>query len=533
MVPPLGHTLLGERLCKCTMDERKQIDICIRDRYNQTEEKHSVWTTHDTHRRTKMKKAGRTWKGWALSMIGALAMTGLVEAEPVERRFFLPEMDGFLQPYIGDCMPYYEDGVFYIYYLKEGGDSYHHAIYLVTTTDFVTYTEVDEPVLTASDAPAQDDWVGTGSVVKVEDTYYLFYTGHTDSDAFEYGETIMLAKGTDPTSFEKVEGWEIVPDESLNQKRDFRDPQGTYDEETGEIVFTITASQDGVARILKYTLSADLSESRYDGIIFTDPIGEVYNLECSDTFQIGDTWYLTYSAQDDVLWYASSPERYGPYSEPRRLDGPLFYAAKHVEDENGSYMVGWARRSSSERDTRTVSEWAGNLVVQKIVQLPDQSLVLEPLDALVEEYQEPVPLLLEGEEVLTSSEERLYEELGTAPEAFLLKGSFTYEGEGEFGLAFDFDEGEEDYKLITLSPESQEILLQFRGGSKTPARVPMALESGTEYPFTYLQEDSVGVFYLDGVGAFTVRLYGVGEKPFYLFAEENEVTFRDLALYQR
>ena len=70
-------------------------------------------------------------------------------------------------------MPYYEDGVYYIYYLKEGGDSYNHSIYLTTTKDFVTYTEQDEVVLEASDT-GQDAWIGTGSVVKAGGKYYFF-----------------------------------------------------------------------------------------------------------------------------------------------------------------------------------------------------------------------------------------------------------------------------------------------------------------------------------------------------------------------
>ena len=321
----------------------------------------------------------------SLSMLPAPMI--LAEDPSPNQFYFLPEKDGIAQGYVGDCMPYYEDGVYYIYYLKEGGDSYHHSIYLATTTDFLTYTDYEDPILEAADPPAQDDWVGTGSVVKVDDTYYLFYTGHTETDSFEYAETVMLATGSDPTSFEKTAEWEMTPDDSLNQKRDFRDPQGYYDEETGQITFTVTASVDGVARILKYTVSKDLSEITYDGIIFTDPIGKVYNLECSDTFKIGDTWYLTYSAQDDVLWYASSEDRYGPYSDPKPLDGPLFYAAKHVENGEQAYMAGWARRSGSERDTRKVSEWAGNLVVQQIKQLPDGSLVLEPVDAIAEQFQ--------------------------------------------------------------------------------------------------------------------------------------------------
>ena len=376
---------------------------------------------------------------WLPALSLSLLLTAAPAAAADDQIYFLPEKDGVIQPFVGDCMPYYEDGVYYIYYLKEGGDSYRHSIYLTTTTDFLTYTEYDDPILVSEDGPAQDEWIGTGSVVKVDDTYYLFYTGHTDSDAFEYGETIMLAKGTDLYSFEKVSGWEITPDDSLNQKRDFRDPQGYFDEETGCFHFTVTASQDGVARILKYTVSKDLSEITYDGIIFTDPIGKVYNLECSDTFRIGDTWYLTYSAQDDVLWYASSTDPYGPYSEPCPLDGPLFYAAKHVEDGTNAYMAGWARRSGSERDTRKVNEWAGNLVVQQISQLPDGSLVLKPVDAIENLYQEAAPIIPENTSLdLSSDGEIVFSELCTTPAEFRLTGDFCFEEDGCFGLAFDF-----------------------------------------------------------------------------------------------
>ena len=443
--------------------------------------------------------------------------------------YFLPAQDGFSQPFVGDCMPYYEDGVYYIYYLKEGGDSYHHAIYLVTTTDFLTYTEYDDPILEAGGPEDQDDWVGTGSVVKIDDVYYLFYTGHTNSDSHEYAETIMAAKGSDPTSFEKIPGWEITPDDSLNQKRDFRDPQGYYDPETGLLELTVTASQDGVARILKYTLNKDLSEITYDGIIFTDPVGKVYNLECSDTFQIGGTWYLTYSAQDDVLWYASSEDPYGPYSEPVCLDGPLFYAAKHVENGENAYMVGWARRSGSEKDTRKVSEWGGDLVVQQIRQLPDESLVLEPVREIMDHYDNSTILRPDDPSLLVDArDERIYEMLCESEESFMLEGDFLYEGEGPFGLAFDYKDGEEDYKLITIHPEEQKLFLQFRGGRSVPAEESVTLQPEETYHFTYIQEDSVGVFYIGDTAAFTVRLYGVTGKPVYLFAEENTVRFSDL-----
>ena len=105
--------------------------------------------------------------------------------------YFRPAMDGSSQPYVGDPMPFYEDGVYYIYYLKDQGDSRNHSIYLATTTDLMNYTEYDDVVLESTPS-AQDDWIGTGSVVNVGGTYYLFYTGHTDG-LLEYKRTVSEA----------------------------------------------------------------------------------------------------------------------------------------------------------------------------------------------------------------------------------------------------------------------------------------------------------------------------------------------------
>ena len=338
-------------------------------------------------------------------------------------------------------MPYYEDGVYYIYYLKEGGDSYNHSIYLATTKDFVTYTEYDDPIVESNRSGGQDGWAGTGAVVKVKDVYYFFYTGHASSDIYEYQEKIMLAKGGSPTQFEKVEGWEITPPAELGQKRDFRDPQAYYDTETDTITLTVTASQNGTARILKYTLSGNLQNVTYDGIIFTNPVGNFWNLECSDTFKLGSKYYITYSAQDDTLWYASSDTPYGPYGEPKRIDGKLFYAAKHVESPEGAFMVGWARRSESASSTSEVSGWAGNLAVQKLIQKENGDLALLPVDNIEKQYVNRRRLAVDDDAIQVQAGARYsYSDAFTAYESFMLKGKFTYTGKGCFGLAFDYNE---------------------------------------------------------------------------------------------
>ena len=90
--------------------------------------------------------------------------------------YYPPDQGG-----IGLELNLYEDGTYYIYYLKDQGDSYNHSVYLTTTQDFVTYEEYQEPVLEASRGSEQDAWIGTGSVVKVGEKYYFFYTGHNTS----------------------------------------------------------------------------------------------------------------------------------------------------------------------------------------------------------------------------------------------------------------------------------------------------------------------------------------------------------------
>ena len=447
--------------------------------------------------------------------------------------FFRPAIDGISQPYVGDTMPYYEDGTYYIYYLKEAGDSYNHSIYLATTKDFVTYTEYDDPIVESARSGGQDGWAGTGSIVKVKDEYLFFYTGHASAETYEYMEKIMLAKGKTPTQFEKVEGWDITPPAEIGQKRDFRDPQAYYDAEKDAITLTVTASQGGVARILKYTLSGDLSSVTYDGVIFTNAVGNFWNLECSDTFKLGDKYYLTYSAQDDTLWYAMSDTPYGPYGEAKRLDGKLFYAAKHVESPEGSFMVGWARRSDSPSSTSEVSGWAGNLAVQKIVQKENGDLTLAPVESIANQYTKRRHLAVEEDALTVQAGSRFnYTEVFTAYESFLLKGKFTYTGKGCFGLAFDYNGQAGKYKLITLDPTAQKLQLQFNEGSTLITETDVQLEAGKEYAFTYLQEGSVGMFWLEDA-SLTVRLYGVSGKPIRLYAETNTVTFTDLREYTK
>lgn len=445
---------------------------------------------------------------------------------------FLPAVDGISQPYVGDPMPYYEDGVFYLYYLKEGGDSYNHSIYLTTTTDFLSFTEYDTPIIESSRSGGQDAWAGTGNVVKVEDKYYFFYTGHAPSESYEFMEKIMVAVGDDPYHFEKLEDWEMIPPTELGQKRDFRDPQAYYDAETGKIYMTVTAAKEGTARILKYTLDPDLTNVQYQGVLLTDPTRAFWNLECSDCFCIGNKWYVTYSGQDDTLWYAMSDSRFGEYTEPVRLEDKLFYAAKQVSDGTNNYMVGWARRSESPSSTQEVSAWGGNMQCQQLIQNEDGTLSLAPVEAVCNAMNQRRELQIGGTSVTIEAGSRnTYVDVFNSYERYMLTGEFRFTGDGTFGLAFDFSKTPDNYKLISVDPQNGCLRLSFNEGSAEIAQTAVSLEKNKDYSFTYVQEGSVGVFYVDGMAALTVRIYGVTGKTVRLFAENNNVVFSCLREY--
>ena len=74
--------------------------------------------------------------------------------------------------------------------------------------------------------------------------------------------------------------------------------------------------------------------------------------------------------------------------------------------------------------------------------------------------------------------------------------------------------------------------MQFNEGTTLITETDVSLEKGKTYAFTYIQEGSVGIFYLDGA-ALTVRVYGVSGKTIRLYAENNTVTFAELREYTR
>ena len=421
--------------------------------------------------------------------------------------------------YVGDPMPYYEDGVYSIFYLQDEGGSLRHSVYRVDTTDFIHYEYKGEALRSGGSNTDQDYWIGTGSVVKAGEDYYFFYTGHNPNmESVDGGpwEKVLLAKSEGSLdNFVKVEDFEIAPPAQYSQV-DFRDPQAYYNEEKDCFDVTVETNAGGVPKIVKFTVSRDLKTVTHDGVVFEDPKNGFWNLECADiTYQNG-RYYLTYSAQpNDTVWFTSSDEKFSGYGEPQRLEGKHFYAPKIVEGDAGTFLVGWVYRRSSFTDTSDLY-WGGHLVAHKMLFNEDGSITLTHPDGIEKYFGYEQPL--ERSEIELSSGNR---RIADAYESFMLQGKFTFTGEGRFGLLLGYGNDLDAFRYAGYDTSSGMLGYRIDGRTANECEVALDLQAGREYSFTYIQEGSVGVLYIDGVarGALSFRTHGTNNTMIALFSQ--------------
>lgn len=123
--------------------------------------------------------------------------------ENVEDYQLFPTLD---TSFVGDPMPYYEDGVFHIFYLEDlrDGKVGYHPWTLYETSNFYEYENRGEVIPYADSIEKQDIALGTGSVKDESGLYHAFYTGHNDT--YQPKEAVMHATSNDMINWTKIPG---------------------------------------------------------------------------------------------------------------------------------------------------------------------------------------------------------------------------------------------------------------------------------------------------------------------------------------
>ena len=285
-----------------------------------------------------------------LALVGTLLLTVLgcgddganaPKQEPAQDYTLYPMAT---ESFVGDTMPYFDGGTYHIFYLADlrDGKVGYHPWALMDTKDFTSYEDFGEVIPYGDSADAQDNALGTGSVIKDKNNvYHAFYTGHNDIRSPK--EAIMHATSTDLKHWEKQADDTFISDGTYSTD-DFRDPSVLSMEDEDEYWMLITTRKDNMGVIAKY-VSKDLKSWTDDGVFFKNDMGTDSNLECPTLLNYQGEWYLTFSDQwpDRVVHYRKTDDLSKGFEKPEKdsFDGNGFYAGRLETDGSRLFLVGW------------------------------------------------------------------------------------------------------------------------------------------------------------------------------------------------
>ena len=471
---------------------------------------------------------------------------------PVEYNLYPAPADA----YVGDTMPFVtDDGTLELYYLYDtdhNGQGYH-PIYKYSTPNFYEYKD-HGMVLNFGAMSDPDPALGTGSVMQDQNgLYHLFYTGHNDTGNGGMGkECVMHATSTDR------ENWEKHPEDTFfspenYSKDDFRDPEVFWCEEDGCYWLLIAARGNGLGGVVAKYVSDDLKNWEFCGPIYA-PDAQ-YMLECPDLFQIGDTWYLTYS-WDCVTYYAIGESMNGPFQAPpdNILDGKglqsgggfVFYAAKTAQMNDNTYLCGWIGRAGLSSDSG-IYQWAGNVLNHQLVQKEDGTLGVKAPDTFQDYFKAPKEFKAVKKEgdvkikknniTLSAKEgEHALADMGTRAPSMILECDVTLDANGRAGFAFGGSEKDPSYTALCL--DAGRNLLHYEGyeiedlAKFEPAAITLFdFDKNSSHHITLVCENEIVVLYIDDEKALSSRItHSIDGAHLCVFSDGCGASFQNITI---
>lgn len=449
------------------------------------------------------------------------------DAEADYQTFFRPQ-----KAWVGDPMPFYDNGKFYIFYLHDtrpAGATFH-PWYLATTSDFFSYEDKGE-VIACGEDNSQEDALGTGSVIKNGNTYYAFYTGHNGN--LNPKEKIFLATSTDLVHWEKQTSFSLQAENGYDAN-EFRDPFVFKDGNIFRMLVTtrgyVAAANDWQAVIAHYT-STDLTNWQLQ-----DPY--YYNgeriLECPDVFTMGNYEYLLYSNWDWANTNRRVLYRYRPSGSTtwlipsnEMLDGDLFYGGKTVSDGTNRYLTSWIPTRETYKDNGNFS-WGGSLAVHQLEQNTDGTLRVTAPQPIVAKLTNNQQL---GSATLSEGETKVFDRLEKSTTKITTKiiaGTAT-----QFGLRMGACGNlRETYDILFDLDNS---LLKFNKNERgqnagTLTSVKLPIPTSKEFAVTLIVEGSVATVYVNDQVALSLRSYRMNQNAWGVFAQNGTATFSDIIL---
>lgn len=458
----------------------------------------------------------------------------------------------FSAGYVGDVMPYFENGKFNLFFLhdaktKPAGEGFHD-IHSFETSDFINYS-YNGRMIPYGTASEPDFGVGTGSMIKVGSTYYYYYSGHNDIGTFLQNnprESVLLATSTDMKNWTKVKTFKITAPSGYYDF-EFRDPHVFYNEQENKYWMLISAQRnsDRKAVVLKMTTTNPASGNWIsEGAIYTSNTPENYiMLECPDMFKMGNYWYLLFSenwSQSPGTHYRMSTSPNGPWTKPSndRVDGAYLYAAKTASDGTNRFLFGWNARRVPENNTGQ-KEWAGNLVTHQLLQNNDGTLAVKQPQSIASVFTQNADLKVEQSSgtltqngnslTLGNNSKALFTNLKPANQISL---DLKLGTSGSSGLVFAQDANSGNGVKIAFEPQNNRVAAYFvnNGTEEEINKIPFIFDSSHVYKIIITISNDVCTLYIDDKTAFTNRIYDVNGKKWGIFSGNNSPVFSNIII---
>ena len=449
---------------------------------------------------------------------------------------------------VGDVIPYFEEGEFKLFYLDGGWCS-------VSTKDQLHFYNEYRTAIHG----------GTGSIVKVNDLYHMFYCKFPN---YPYPRQFAChATSSDLVNWEEHPEDSFQPDGEIYEMSDWRDPHVIWNEEEQRWWMLLAAQKRGKTMrkgCVGLCVSSDLKRWEYREPLYAPATNQSAH-ECPDIFKIGEWWYLTYSVYTDRFQtlYRMSKSPHGPWITPNvdTFDTRCFYAAKHGTNGTEDFMYGWNPRREKNiwkfnpqeahgMDYNTW-DWGGTMIVHKLIQREDGTLCVSPPTAVDQAFSKQVALEwspINGEwqvKDCSASVESLYGYasllMNRVQTCCKLEMDIHFtKTPREFGIALQLDSDFAMGYYLLFEPNRGRVqyktgLRMFEDGGKMfPYDVeqerPFTCEPGRTYHVRLFIQDSILLLYLDDSIALGTRMFDRSGGRFGLFVSEGSACFDNVQL---
>lgn len=455
---------------------------------------------------------------------------------------FFPKIKG---SFVGDPMPSYDNGEFNIFYLNDirgGSDIGVHAIHLLSSSDLYHYQNHSEVIPYVNDVDSPEMLLGTGSMIKVGDTWHAWYTAH-NANVFPV-ESIMHATSQDRIHWVKHPQDTILPGANY-RGNDFRDPHVLWVEEKQEYWMLVTTRSNGRGIVARYS-SKDLKNWQDQGIFFdNDTIAPDTNLECPTLVHFNGRWYLSFSDQWPLrlTQYRVADKPEGPWrkADSYVFDGAGLYAGKLVMKDDRLFVFGWIPTKGGGSDAGNI-DWAGNLVGHELTAGTNgqlNSVIPQELRAAIDHNAGATRTLESTRQRATATQfgalqSALYPPL---PPRGVLTASVAVPSAGmamSFGINSD-KVGDAPLNVVFNKSKGKVYFFNAPLASLNQANAESWVDVplGDKVELKVLIQNSMAVFYINDKAAFSTRMYAMEGKPWSISLPEKDgihadITFKEM-----